>query len=375
MSERDGGGPNYRGIRAMVVALALAACATRAQPTTAAHPVGELPPGPSPSATAQLRIHLIDVGQGAATLVEFSCGVVLVDTGGEQNRWFNSEARLVEYLDRFFRTRPHLRSTIALLVLTHPHIDHTRSAMAVFERYHVQNVATNGVVEGSGGEEQGFLIDAAARAHIGVQRVRAADIPPTGLHDRIVDPISCPDGDPDIRVFWGAVASSDVDWDHGALANANNDSIVIRFRLGAASFLISGDLELDGIGEVVKRFGSELRSVVWQVGHHGSWNATTTTLLEAIDPALALIAMGNVDRQDRYSAWAYGHPRVEAIELLEHALSGARREAIHVSIGTGHEQFVPHVVTAPIYATGWDGDVRVTLHARDGSIFVGHSFR
>lgn len=355
-----------------VIAVALAACgATATPPTTSAHPAGELPPGPPPSATAKLRIHLIDVGQGAATLVEFSCGVVLVDTGGERNDWFDSETRLIAYLDRFFRTRPHLKSTIALLVLTHPHIDHTRSAMAVFQRYHVQNVVTDSEVTGSGGEEQALLVDAAARAHIGNERVRAADIPSNGLHDRIIDPISCADGDPDIRVFWGGVASSDVSWDAAALANENNESIVIRFALGAASFLITGDLELSGIDDVVRRFGGQLRSQVWQVGHHGSWNATSAPLLDAIRPALALIAMGNIERQDRYSAWAYGHPRAESIELLESALTGPRRDAIHVSIGTGHEQFVPHDVTAPIYATGWDGDVRVTLNASDGRIFVG----
>ena len=355
------------------IVVVLAACgAASAPPPTSAHPAGELAPGPSPSATAEMRIHLIDVGQGAATLVEFSCGVVLIDTGGERNAWFDSEARLLRYLDRFFKTRPHLRSTIAVLVLTHPHIDHTRSAMAVFRRYHVENVVTDGMVEGSGGEEQALLLDAAARAHIGDDRVRAADIPPGGLHDRIVDPISCSDGDPDIRVFWGAVDSRDVDWDGTALANANNDSVVVRFRLGAASFLVTGDLENEGIGEVVKRFGGELASTVWQVGHHGSWNATTAPLLEAIHPALALIAMGSVDRQDRYSAWAYGHPRVESIELLERALTGAPREKIRASVGTAHEQFVSRDITAPIYATGWDGDVRVTLHA-DGSILVRHT--
>jgi hypothetical protein len=80
-----------------------------------------------------------------------------------------------------------------------------------------------------------------------------------------------------------------------------------------------------------------------------------------------------VDRRDRYSAWAFGHPRIESIELLERALTGAPRERIHVSVGTAHEQFVAHDITAPIYATGWDGDVRVTLHASDGSIHVSPS--
>lgn len=332
-----------------------------APPTPAA-----LPAGPDPAPSAEMRIHLIDVGQGAATLVEFSCGVVLVDTGGESSHSFDSEAHLLRFLDRFFTLRPHLNRTIALLVLTHPHIDHTRSAMAVFDRYKVLNVVTDGVTTSSGGDQVSDLIRAADRAHIGEERIASGTVPPQGVHDAVVDPLSCADGDPDIRAFWGSVRSSDVDWSHDALDNMNNDSVVMRFRLGQASFLITGDLERDGIAEVVKRFGPELESEVWQVGHHGSWNATTKPLLDAIRPKLALIAMGRVEREDTWSAWAYGHPRAEAIELLEPALTGPRRDPIHVEIGTGAKSFIGHEVTAPIYATGWDGDVHVTLRA-DGS--------
>ena len=318
-----------------------------------------------------MRIHLIDVGQGAATLVEFSCGAVLVDTGGESNDRFDSEARLLRYLDRFFRVRPHLHNTLALLVLTHPHIDHTRSAMAVFHRYRVDNVVTDGLTTSSGGEQAGWLLTATEHAHIGDARIRARDVPPQGVHDRVIDPISCADGDPDIRAFWGSVTSHDVGWEAAAIDNANNDSVVVRFRLGQASFLITGDLEQDGIGELVKRFGAtgELRADVYEVGHHGSWNATTKALLDAVQPKLAIIAMGPPDREDTWSAWAYGHPRVETIELLEAALTGPRRDVRHASVGLGAKQFQPRDITAPIYATGWDGDVTITLHA-DGSTIV-----
>jgi competence protein ComEC len=309
----------------------------------------ELPPGPEALPTAAMRIHLIDVGQGAATLVEFSCGVVLVDTGGEHNDMFDSEQRLTAYLDRFFRTHKRLDSTIALLVLTHPHIDHTRSAMTVYQRYHVKHVITDGLREGSGGETQSALIDAASSQ----EALHARDIPAHGLHDAIIDPLSCPDGDPDIRAFWGSIPSD----------NANNDSVVLRFQLGKASFLITGDLEREGVGELVTRFGPDLHADVWEVGHHGSWNATTQPLLDAIHPRTALIGMGRVERQDRWSAWAYGHPRIEAIELLEPALTGPKRAPIDVSVGQSGKQFVARTITAPIYATGWDGDVLVTLHA------------
>jgi competence protein ComEC len=338
-------------------------CACSALPPYVPPPATELPPGVEPGPNAEMRVHLIDVGQGAATLVEFSCAAVLVDTGGESNDRFDSDAHLLRYLDRFFRVRPHLHNTLAVLVLTHPHIDHARGAMAVFDRYRVQNVISDGLATSSGGEQAGMLMMAAQRARIGDARIRARDVPATGAHNAVIDPVSCPDGDPDIRVFWGAVAGRDVDWDAAALDNANNSSVVIRFALGKASFLITGDLEREGIAALVKRSGAAIHADVWQVGHHGSWNATTKPLLAAIQPKLALIAMGPATREDTWSAWAYGHPRVEAIELLEAALTGPRREVVHASVGRGGKQFQPRDITAPIYATGWDGDITVTLRA------------
>jgi competence protein ComEC len=359
-------------------ALAIAACVgfgCRAGVDVAPQtPRTELPPGPAAAPTAEMRIHLIDVGQGAATLVEFSCAAVLVDTGGETNGMFDSEQHLLHYLDRFFKVRPHLHNTLALLVLTHPHIDHTRSALAVFRRYTVQNVVTDGMTVGSGGPQVADLLAAAESKHVPEAVIAARDVPPHGIHDRVVDPVTCPDGDPDIRVFWGAVSAKDVNWDGDALANANNDSVVVRFRLGEASFLITGDLEHDGINSLVEKFGAggELRADILEVGHHGSWNATSKSLLDAVQPKLALIAMGRVEREDTWSAWAYGHPRVEAIELLEAALTGPQRTAIRVPIGSGAKQFLPRDITAPIYATGWDGDVTVTLHADGRTTVRGH---
>lgn len=324
----------------------LVACATATRP-----PVSRVEPpvGAEAKPTAEMRIHLIDVGQGAATLIEFSCGVVLVDTGGEQNQMFDSNQRLTEYLDRFFRMHKRFHDTINLLVLTHPHIDHTRAAMLVYQRYHVLNVVTDGLLEGSGGETQARLISAAKTQ----DRIRAGEIPAHGLRDSVIDPLSCADGDPDIRVFGGDDSS----------ANANNDSVVIRFQLGQASFLITGDMEREGIADLIAHHGADLHADVWQVGHHGSWNATTKELLDAIKPKLALIGMGRVERQDTWSAWAYGHPRIEAIELLEPALRGPKRDPIEVQVGRGAKDFSDRTITAPIYATGWDGDVLVTLHA------------
>jgi hypothetical protein len=50
-------------------------------------------------------------------------------------------------------------------------------------------------------------------------------------------------------------------------------------------------------------------------------------------------------------------------------VSGKPRPPITQPIATGAKQFEERQITAPIFATGWDDDVRVTMRA-DGRIGV-----
>lgn len=320
----------------------------------------------------KLRVHLIDVGQGAATLIEFSCGAILIDTGGEENRRVDSTRNLVDYLRAFFVSRPDLENTLALLVLTHPHIDHTRAAPIVLGEFTVANLVTDGLVASSGGKQQRAAINGARSKHIGVADIAASAVPAGGLTNQVIDPIACPDGDPDIRVLWGAVERSAVRWDAKDFDNANNHSVVVRVALGRSSLLITGDLEEAAIdGLLAKHAGTAVLDVdLYEVGHHGSYNATTNPLLRALTPRLALIACGPYDRKSTWTGWAYGHPRAVTIDLLERALAHAPpRERLVVPVATGAKRFEGWQITAPIYATGWDSDVIVTMTA-DGHISV-----
>ena len=49
-----------------------------------------------------MKAHFIDVGHANATLLEFKCGVVLIDAGADQEH----EEALVEFLNRCFDERP-----------------------------------------------------------------------------------------------------------------------------------------------------------------------------------------------------------------------------------------------------------------------------
>lgn len=363
------------GVALALIVVLVATCLPRNRAATTPPRVAVSSPAATihvePGPNASMRVHLINVGQGAATLIEFSCAAVLVDTGGESNAEFESTEHLMSYLDAFFKSRPDLHNTLSLLLLTHPHVDHTRNAMEVWKRYKVLDVVTDGMSTSSGGREEEALIEAADQAHVGDDRVNEHEVPADGLRDAVIDPVSCPDGDPDIRVFWGAVSDSDVSWSERALKNANNDSVVVKFTLGKASFLVTGDLESDGIDALLRKYAgtSVLDADVYEVGHHGSYNATTKELLDAITPRIALIAMGSPERRETWSAWAYGHPRASTIELLENALSGEHRAPINELVATGAKQFEARQISAPIYATGWDDNVVVTMYA-DGRVNV-----
>jgi competence protein ComEC len=318
----------------------------------------------------KMRVHLIDIGQGAATLVEFSCAAVLIDTGGEQHKRYDSTEHLVDYLRTFFKSRPDLDDTLALLVLTHPHIDHVRGAGVVLGEFAVQHLVTDGLLTSSGGKQQRSAINTAKAKNIPHQIVTTASMPAGGLTSPIIDPVACPDGDPDIRALWGAIERSSVRWDTKSFENFNNHSVVVRIALGMSSILITGDLEEEGIDALLAkhRGTTALDTDVYQVGHHGSYNATTKPLLAALSPKLALIACGPHDRRSTWTGWAYGHPRAVTVEMLERVLASAPpRVPAVVPVAVGAKKFEGWEIKAPIYATGWDSDVIVTMYA-DGRI-------
>lgn len=342
---------------------------SESEPVSEAESEGERTPAESDAPVAALRIHVIDVGQGAATLLEFSCGAVLVDTGGELNGEFDSADALRAYLDAFFERRPDLQRTLDGVFITHPHIDHVRNARLVADEYTIRNVVTDGLTSSSGGRQQAWLQDW-AREHAVLETVTAGDVEQGGSTSGVIDAVDCDDGDPRLSVLWGALEEAPAEWSHEAFENANNHSLVLRVELGRASFLVSGDLESEGIEALLdKHWGTPALDVdVWQVGHHGSHNATTVPLLDALSPKIALLSTGAPSRQVQWSAWQYGHPRQSVIELLLDELTRKRR-AVHVPVATRAKAFDTVRLDEAIYATGWEGSIVVSAK-RDGTYRV-----
>ena len=103
-----------------------------------------------------MKAHFIDVGQANATLLEFKCGVVLIDAGADQEH----EEALVEFLNRFFDDRPAFQRTIKLVLITHNHIDHTMALDSVVKNFKVERYIDHGMLEGRGTENPNWIRDA-----------------------------------------------------------------------------------------------------------------------------------------------------------------------------------------------------------------------
>jgi competence protein ComEC len=331
---------------------------------------------PSDDPQKRMVVHLLDVGQGAATLVEFPCGALLVDTGGEENEAFDGVARLQEQLDAFFRRRVDLNRTLDTLVITHPHIDHVRGVPMVLREYIVKNI----VDDGRDGDDlvKGPL--QTLRAYVDEHRVGYRAVTDEalntrgGLRDAVIDPFVCQGIDPSVRVLSGGM-HVDPGWGtdkYGKLHfdNDNNHSVVVRVDFGNASLLVTGDLEERAIAGLLDRYrGTRWLDVdVYQVGHHGSHNGTTRALLTAMSPDLALISMGNERRHLPWTAWTYGHPREDVVEHLEESVATTRPRR-SVEVARAPKTFAPHGLSRAIYATGWDGAVDVIMDV-EGRIAV-----
>jgi competence protein ComEC len=306
----------------------------------------------------------VDVGQGHATILEFACGAMLIDAGGESD---STTAVLLGSLESLFRRRPDLNRTLATIIVTHNHVDHTRALREILERFGVDHLVENGQRGGHPAGDVDVKWAEANRATGGrsleVFDIDAADVQRGGTRgytDGRVDPLRCPGVDPVITVL-GADLAADPGWEAGAFEDKNNHSIVLRVDFGTASFLFTGDLEEPAIESMVERYvGTPRLDVdVWQVGHHGSRNGTTDRLLQAMSPIIAIIQVGHWIPYRSWSAWAYGHPRIQVIEALGNNLSRSRSTPLTAKVATAMKLAKDVVIRQAVYATGWEGTITV----------------
>jgi competence protein ComEC len=319
--------------------------------------------------------HYIDVGQGLSVLLEFPCGAVLIDTGSQDLEHLD---HLTDYLRDFFKRRADLKNTLNTLFITHSHLDHTRGIEDVTKVCRIRNYVDNGITKGSGDDQVLWIRKNAKKLGVQIREVQTEEIASlphkNGLTDAAIDDLVCPHCDPRIAILAGG-RSQNPGWPEKEYKNWNNHSLVIRVDFGHASFLFTGDLEVRGIEKLLDYYAGTnmLRTEVYQIGHHGSYNASTRELAEAVAPNVAVIGVGRWDfglnSSDPYTTYRYGHPRRVVVDLWSEMIPGFRSTPLPTKVFERRFDPIDYIVRKKIYATGWDGSVKVSAKL-DGGLTV-----
>jgi beta-lactamase superfamily II metal-dependent hydrolase len=222
------------------------------------------------------KIHVIDVGQGDATLVENDGLFALIDAGTPE-----SEDDLVEYLKTANVNK------LQYLFMTHPHADHIGGMQAVVENFAIETIIlpnffeempTTSIFEdllssmlAKGTKTQTALLGAQYTLGSGVFSIIHAGVPPKD--------------------------------------NFNLISLGIRFDDGEFSFLNSGDGEKVNEKTMLEN-GENLQADVFLAAHHGSIaTSNTKDFISAVSPKFAVVSAGAQN--------SYGHPHKEALDNYE----------------------------------------------------------
>ncbi|WP_312561868.1 ComEC/Rec2 family competence protein [Anaerospora sp.] len=230
--------------------------------------------------TGQVVVKVLDIGQGDAILIRSGGQVTMIDTGDTP-----AKEKLAAILSKEGIT------TVDKLILTHPHSDHIGGATTVLERFTVKQVYDSGQT----------TTTATYRKYM--QTVEKKKIPFTLLAAGDTVDIG---GGASLKIL--SPKKPFFTEDNGQL-DLNNNSIVAKLIFGSFSMLFTGDAEKQSELQMIKSNGSELKSSVLKVGHHGSNTSSTPEFLKAVAAEAAIISLGEGND--------YHHPHPGTLKKLE----------------------------------------------------------
>ena len=218
--------------------------------------------------TDNVRMTVLDVGQGQSIILQSDGKTFLVDCGGD-------------FADEAADTAAETLLSMGIyridgLILTHYDADHAGGA-----EYFLTRIRTDALFLPVWDEENETASRLAAREDIPVYSV-----------------------DSDMELSWGdsvlTVFSSDI------RDSGNESSLCVLFQAADCDILITGDR--GSLGEKLLLRAAELPELdVLVVGHHGAKDSAGAELLEVTSPRVAVISVGDN---------SYGHPNQETIDRL-----------------------------------------------------------
>ena len=220
------------------------------------NPVNQPDPG-------TFRVDFLDVGQGLSAVVQTANHVLVYDTGAKFSDSFNAgEAVVVPVLQNLGVKK------IDRLIISHADNDHRGGLSSVLKSLAVEEVFASDP-------------DSLDKVH--------ADV--------------CMRGQ---TWNWDGVNFSLLHPPEGWSGKRNNGSCVLRVENDSGGVLLTADIEKPAENALLRYYGEDLQTTVLLVPHHGSKSSSQAKFIAAVDPEIAVLGFGYLNR--------FGFPKDEVMQ-------------------------------------------------------------
>lgn len=224
-----------------------------------------------------LKVEFFDVGQGDSIFIEtMDKKQILIDGGPD-----------LSILEKIGRGMPFYDRYIDLIILSHPEADHLNGLIEVIKRYEIGAIITTGVIRDT--EQYKQWVETIEGKNIPIYIAKANGEIDFGNNIKI-----------NILYPFENLAGKE-------LSDSNNTSIVAKLVYKNFETLFTGDIEKSVENKLVNS-GTNLKSDILKISHHGSKTSTSEEFLRAVNAILAVIEVGKDNK--------YGHPHQEVLDRL-----------------------------------------------------------
>lgn len=239
-----------------------------------------LMPQPTLLRAGQMRVTVLDVGQGLSVLVQTARHSMLYDAGPAYDEESDAGQRIV---------LPYLRhlglSRLDMAVVSHDDSDHVGGMASVLAGVPAQQLLSSLPSEATFFSRWHALAPRQSLPHVPCQ---------VGQHwqwDQVT-----------FKVLGPAAALP-------ASVRDNDRSCVILVVSGHGRLLLTGDIEATAERALLASQASQLRADVMTMPHHGSKTSSTPAFVQQVQPALAIATVGYLNR--------FGHPKPQVLQRYQ----------------------------------------------------------